>query len=100
METKSKKRSPRDFKKKRGSPLRGTLQETPQRGAGSSGEPSRGAGATSEPTDEASAKGRVEPVVRNLPEVSFKIPLPRGVKTPNIRCRQDSPSQDKAVWLC
>jgi hypothetical protein len=76
METKSKKRSPRDFKKKRGSPLRGTLQETPQRGAGSSGEPLRGAGATSEPTVEVSAKGRVEPVVRNLPEVSFKIPLP------------------------
>jgi hypothetical protein len=59
MDTKIKKRSPKYFKKKRGSPSRGALHEIPQRGAGSSDKPLRGAGATSEPADEVSAKGRV-----------------------------------------
>jgi hypothetical protein len=76
METKEKKQSPQDFKKKRGSPSRGSLQEILQWGTGSSGTPSRGAGATSEPAVEVSAKGRNEPVVSNLPEVSSKTSLP------------------------
>jgi hypothetical protein len=62
--------SPRDFKKKRGSPSRRSLQDILQWGAGSFGAPSRGAGATSEPAVEVSAKGRDEPVRSNLPEVS------------------------------
>jgi hypothetical protein len=66
METKVKKQNPQDFKKKRGSPSRGSLHEILQRGAGSSGEHSRGAGATSEPAVEVSAKGRVEPAVTCL----------------------------------
>jgi hypothetical protein len=75
IDTKIKKRSPKDFKKKRGSPSRRSLHESPHRGAGSSDEPLRGAGATSEPADEVSAKGRVEPVVRNLPEVPLMTSL-------------------------
>jgi hypothetical protein len=67
METKVKKQSPRAFKKKRGSPSRGSLHEILQQATGSSGEPSRGAGATSEPAVEVSAKGRVEPAVSTLP---------------------------------
>jgi hypothetical protein len=75
MDTKTKKQRPWDFKKKRGSPSRGSLHEIPQRGAGSSDETSRGAGATSEPAVEVSAKGRVEPAVSNLPEVSLTTSL-------------------------
>jgi hypothetical protein len=76
METKEKKQSPQDFKKMRGSPSRRSLQEILQRGAGSSGAPPRDAGATSEPAVEVSAKGRVEPVVSNLPEVLSRTLLP------------------------
>jgi hypothetical protein len=76
METKEKKQSPQDFEKKRGSPSRGSLHEILQQGAGSSGASSRGTGATSEPATEVSAKGRDEPVVSNLNEVSSKTSLP------------------------
>jgi hypothetical protein len=75
MGTKQKKTCPQDLKKKRDSPSRRSLQEVLQHGAGSSGAPLRGPAATSKLDVELSAKGRNEPVVRNLPEVKPRTPL-------------------------
>jgi hypothetical protein len=83
MDTKGKKQTLQDFKKKRDSHSRRSLREILQQGSGSSGAPLRGAGATSVPTVEVSAKSRDEPVVRNLPEVSSGTSLP-GVSNSNI----------------
>jgi hypothetical protein len=58
----------KDLKLKRDPLPRGSLRDTLQQGAGSSGEPLRGPVATSEPAVEISAKARNEPVVQNLPE--------------------------------
>jgi hypothetical protein len=86
METKTKKNSSQDLKKQRDSlPMR-SLQEILQQGAGSSGVPLRGPVATGEPAVEISAKGRDEPVVRNMPKVKPKISL-LGV------CSTDTPLQ-------
>jgi hypothetical protein len=49
---------------------RGSLQEIPQKRAGSSGAPLRCPVATNEPAVEISAKDRDEPVVLNLPEAN------------------------------
>jgi hypothetical protein len=68
-EIKTKTNCPKDLKKKRNYPPRRSLREILQQGAGSSGVPIRGPVATSEPAAVTSAKGRDEPVVRNLPEV-------------------------------
>jgi hypothetical protein len=54
-----------------------------QQGAGSSGELLRGPVATCEPAVEISAKGRDEPVVRNLSEVKPRT-LPLAVNSSNI----------------
>jgi hypothetical protein len=70
METKlSKTTGPKDLKKKKNSPTRRSLREILQQRAGSSGAPLRGPVATSKSAAEISAKGRDEPVMRNLPEV-------------------------------
>jgi hypothetical protein len=74
-EFKKKKNSPQDLKEKRNSPSRRSLQEILQQGAGSSGALLRGPAATIEHGVEISAKGRDEPVVRNLPEVKPRSPL-------------------------
>jgi hypothetical protein len=66
---KNKKTGPQALKKQKDSPSRRTLEELLQQGAGSSGAPLRGPVTTSKPAVEISAKGRDEPVVRNLPEV-------------------------------
>jgi hypothetical protein len=58
-----------DLKKKRDSPPRRSLKEILLQGAGSSEEPARNLVATSEPAAVTSAKGRDEPIVRNLREV-------------------------------
>jgi hypothetical protein len=60
---------PNDLKEKRDSATRRSLRENLQQEAGSSGAPLRGPVTTSEPAADISAKGRDEPVVRNLPEV-------------------------------
>jgi hypothetical protein len=83
MENKEKKKGLQDFKKKRDSAPRRSLQEILQGGAGSSGGPPRGAGTTSKPAAEISAKGRDEPVVRNLPDALSRTPLP-GVSSSDI----------------
>jgi hypothetical protein len=70
METKTKKKNvPKDLKRKRDSRSKRSLREIFQQGAGSSGTLLRVPVSTSEPAVELSAKGREEPVVRNLPEV-------------------------------
>jgi hypothetical protein len=66
---KNKTNGPKDQKKKRDSPPRRSLREIIQQGAGSSRVPARDPVATSEPAAVTSAKGRDEPMVRNLPEV-------------------------------
>jgi hypothetical protein len=68
---KNKTNGPKDQKKKRDCPPRRSLREILQQGAGSSGVPARDPGATSEPAAVTSAKGRDEPMVRNLPEVEL-----------------------------
>jgi hypothetical protein len=57
------------LKKKRDSPPKRFLREILQHGAGSSGVPARDPVETGEPAAVISAKGRNEPLVRNLPEV-------------------------------
>jgi hypothetical protein len=66
---KKKTKGPKDQIKKSDSPPRKSLREIPQQRAGSFGVPARDPVATSEPAAVTSAKGRDEPVVRNLPEV-------------------------------
>jgi hypothetical protein len=61
------------FKTKRKDSLpRRSLRKILRWEAGSSGAPSRGTDITSEPNAEVSTKGRDEPVVRNLPEVTSR----------------------------
>jgi hypothetical protein len=79
----TKKNGPQDLKKQRGSPSRRSLWEILQQGAGSSGALLRGLVATSEHAVEISAKGRDEPVVRNLPDVKPRTPL-LGVSSSDI----------------
>jgi hypothetical protein len=67
--TKNKTNGRKDQKKKRDSPPRRSLREIFQQGAGSFGVPARGPVVTSEPAAVISAKGRDEPMVRNLHEV-------------------------------
>jgi hypothetical protein len=55
MDTKENKKCLQDFKKKRESTPRRSLQDLLQRGAGSSGSPPRDTGANSEPAVEVSA---------------------------------------------
>jgi hypothetical protein len=70
MDTKSIKTTGPKGLRKRGTPIQeGTQQGAPQQGSDNSGVPSRGTVAISELTVGASAKGRDEPEVRNLPEV-------------------------------
>jgi hypothetical protein len=66
---KTKTNGARDLKNERDSPPRRSLREILQQGAGSSGVPVTGPVATSEPAAVTSAKGKDEPMVRNLPEV-------------------------------
>jgi hypothetical protein len=82
--TKNKTNGPKDQKKKRDSAPRRSLREILQQGAGSSGVPARGPVATSEPAAVISAKGRDEPMVRNLPEVKPGTSLlgASGINTP------------------
>jgi hypothetical protein len=70
MDTELKKTTgPKNLKMKRGSPPRRSLREILEQGTGSYGAPLRGPAATSETAAVISAKGRNEPMVRNLPEV-------------------------------
>jgi hypothetical protein len=85
MDIKSEKTTgPKDLKTKRNSPPRRSLREILQQGAGSSGALLRGPAATSKPAAVISAKGRDEPMVRNLPEVKPGTSLLRvsGTDTP------------------
>jgi hypothetical protein len=75
METELKRIGPQDLKEKRDSPPGESLQEILQQGPGSSSAPLRDLAATSEPALEILAKGRDEPVVRNLPEVNPWTPI-------------------------
>jgi hypothetical protein len=82
--TKNKTKGLKDQKKKRDSPPRRSLREIHQQGAGSSGVLARGPVATSEPAAVISAKGKDEPMVRNLPEVKPGTSLlgASGINTP------------------
>jgi hypothetical protein len=62
---KTKTNAPKD-QLEEGFPPRRSLREILQQGAGSSGVPARNSVATSEPAAVTSAKGRDEPMVRNL----------------------------------
>jgi hypothetical protein len=62
-----------------------------QQGAGSSGAPLTGPAKTGKPAVEISAKGRDEPVVRNLPEVKLRTPL-LGVSSSDIALQGASSS--------
>jgi hypothetical protein len=77
------KTGPQKLKRKRDSPSRRYLREILQLEAGSSGKLLRGPPATSKPAVEISAKGRSEPVVRNLHKVKPKTPL-LGVSSADI----------------
>jgi hypothetical protein len=81
---KTKTNGPKDLRKKRDSPPRRSLREILQQGAGSSRVPVRGPVATSEPAAISSAKGRDDPMVRNLPEVEPGTSLlgASGIDTP------------------
>jgi hypothetical protein len=103
--------------KRNDSPPRGSLQEILQQGSGSSSAPSRGAGGTDEPAVEISAKGREEPVVKNLPKITSRTLL-SGVSSSDIPLQEASsssapaegealrylasgapPSEDKTIWM-
>jgi hypothetical protein len=81
---KNKTNGPKDLKKKRDSPPRRSLREILQQGAASSRVPARDPVATSEPAAVISAKGRNEPLVRNLLEVELGTSLSGtgGINTP------------------
>jgi hypothetical protein len=81
---------------KRDSPSRTSLREILQQEAGSSSAPLRGLVATSEPAVEISAKGRDEPMVRNLPEVKPSTPL-LGVSSTDIPLQGASSSSIPTV---
>jgi hypothetical protein len=72
---KNKTKGPKDLKMKWDSPPRRPLREILQQGAGSSGVLVRDPVTTSEPAAVISAKGRSEPLVRNLPEVELRTSL-------------------------
>jgi hypothetical protein len=74
MDTNKNKTGLQDSKTKMDSLPRRSLQEILQQKARSSGTPSKEIGATSKPAVDVSAKGRDEPVMRNLPEVISKDP--------------------------
>jgi hypothetical protein len=78
-----KKTGPQDLKEKKDSPLRRSLREILQQVAGSPGAPLKGLDAATEPAVEISAKGKDEPVVRNLPEDKPRTPL-LGVSSSDI----------------
>jgi hypothetical protein len=92
METKTReKNGPKGLKQKRDSPSRRSLQEILRQGAGSSGAPLRDQATTSEPVVENSAKGRDEPVVRNLLDAKPRTPL-LGVSSTDIPLQRASTS--------
>jgi hypothetical protein len=76
--------NPKDLKNKRDSPPKRSQREILQQGAGSSGVLVRVPVATSEPAAVTSAKGRDEPMVRNLPEAEPGTSLlgASGINTP------------------
>jgi hypothetical protein len=118
MDNKEKKTGLQDSKRKRDSFLRRFLQDILQQGARSSGATSRGAGTISEATVEVSAKGRDEPVMRNLPEVTTRTPLsgvsstdiqlqgassysiPAELQTFSLQSSQAPPYKHETVWIC